>query len=249
MSGEPPTSFENYPPAAEPEPDRTLENRWETPPAAPVVRRYQPITPRPPTGYAKPASRRTVMVGLLGASAAIVGVWGFSSGAASHQTSDGGGVSETVDPFDQTVEEPDDSTSFDLGGSTFQAPQGWTVEVATDTTARITNGANQLLVVAYDTDAVSATDEIKLALKRSDSPFVGSAGKAEAGDSDGQETAKIVGTGKYKGKGARQLAELWLDTGNGQALFSRQVLTAAAGSSIAKQSKSVVDDLRDYWPW
>jgi len=249
VSGEPPTRFENYPPEPEAKSDPTVVNKWEAPPSAPVVRPYQPSTRSVSTAPAEDRSRRTVILGLGGVVAVGGLMWAYSSSSANQSLDTGGSGAETEDPFDPSTEEPDDSTSFDLGGTTFEAPQGWTVAVATDTAVQLTQGANQMMLVSYFTEASDPAAEIVNALERSHSPFVGSAGRPKVDATSGDDRATMTGTGKYRGKVAHQLVDLWLDSANGQALFIRRVLTADEASSIAKQARRLIADVNDSWPW
>jgi hypothetical protein len=152
------------------------------------------------------------------------------------------------DPFDDSSDEPVDQSDFELGGTTFDVPEGWQLDGATESRALLSNGRNQLLVVVYGAATGSAAEELRDALSRSNTPYTGSTGKVKT-DTDGGDRATAKGSGKYEGKAARQLVDLFLDSGAESALFVRQILTAPEGSSIARQAARLVADLRDAWPW
>jgi hypothetical protein len=246
VSGEPPTQYENVPIDLEIHPDPVTVNRWENPPVSTtVVRAYQPVrpTPPPPSG----ASRRTVLGVLVGV-ATVGGLTWLGSRNESVTEWQGGYQTEDDDPFDDANDEPDDSGSLDLDGQSVDAPPGWTVDANTGSRGLLHKGDNQVLLVVYGTDATTAIAEIASALERSNSPLVGTASTYGTQTRDGAGVT-LSGTGKYQGKGAREVTELRLDTDNSRGLFIRQILTAPKDSTIAKQAASLASGLRGDWPW
>jgi len=248
LSAEPPTQYENYPhssePANSPEP-----NRWTDPPApAPlVVRAYQPSGPTGASSHQ--ASRRGVIAGVAGI--AVLGGLVMIADAGTGQSelsTDSGDWSTEEDPFDDSADEPVDQNDFEFGGTTFDVPEGWQVDGVAESRVLLSNGRNQLLVVTYSDATGSASEELLDALSRSNTPFTGSLGKVKKSYTRRIDRATANGTGNYEGRAARQIVDLFLDSGAETALFVRQILTAAEGSSTANQAGRLLADLRDFWP-
>jgi len=251
LSGEPPTQYENYPHSSEPA-NSPAPNRWTEPPPAPlVVRAYQPSGSSGASSHQ--ASRRGVIavvggVVALGGLMAIADVgtarveWGTSSG----EDTEASPIED--DPFDDSADEPVDQSDFEFGRTTFDVPEGWQVDGLAESRVLLSNGRNQLLAVTYGNATGSAAEELLDALSRSNTPFTGSAGKVKKTYASRIDRATAKGSGKYEGKAARQIVDLFLDPGAEDALFVRQILTAGEGSSIANQAGRLLADLRDYWP-
>lgn len=253
MSGEPPTQYENYPHSSEPA-NSPAPNRWTDPPApAPlVVRAYQPSGPTGASSHQ--ASRRGVIAGVAGIAVlgglvmiADVGTSRIELSTSSGEDTEPSPIED--DPFDDSADEPSDQSYFEFGGNIFDLPEGWQSDGAADYRALLSNGRNQLLVVAYGNATGSAAEELVDALNRSNTPFTGSTGKVKkTTNASGIDRATAKGSGKYEGRAARQIVDLFLLSGAETALFARQILTAAEGSSIANQAGRLLADLRDYWP-
>lgn len=152
---------------------------------------------------------------------------------------------ENYPPDDSAT--PDGSGSsdeeFSVGGYSSTAPPGWTVHDDGSGTVEVTNGANRLTAVSIDTATSSlAVEEIAHLAKSHYAGFTGKIGDPVDRSSATLQHATMDGTGKFRGKAARLMVELWIDE-EGSGLLVARVLTAKAASAISAEAQEVLEEL------
>ena len=242
---QPPVRYENYPPDDSSTPDEHT----------PVVRPYVPETVPPPP-VSSGTSRRAVVGLVIGIP--VAGIF-FSAMAMNSNAWNGSGNhfgypddSDNTDNPDDTDNSDDpgetgDPGSFDeefsVGSYTATAPAGWTVYDDGSGTVEVTNGANRLTAVSIDTaTSAFAVEEIAHLAKRHYVGFSGKIGAPVDRSSADLQHATMDGTGKFNGKTARLMVELWIDD-EGSGLLVTRVLTAKVASAIAVEAQQMLDEL------
>lgn len=233
MSSQPPTRYENYPP--EPGvPTGGLDD--SAPYSDPVVRVYAPPTITASAGA--PVGRRTV-VGLFLAVPMAAIIWWSAIG-------DEGGFTGTTDPGGAPSSDSTGSTPKELmvgGRYAVTVADGWDYTPDGDGGLNFTKGANALSASVIDVPpSTLAVDDIAALVKRHHKGFSGKIDRPVDRSTDHLQRASVSGTGKFRGRAAKLLAELWIDdTGSG--LLVTRVLTATPGSTVAAQAQAMTDEL------
>lgn len=236
---QPPVRYENYPPDDTSPPSLTDEQ-------VPTVRPYVPeAIPAPQGGYGTP--RRSVVSLVIGVPLALVL---FSAVASS-----GNSIGTMGDdyPFaEATAEETEDSGQgtdesggwmFSVGGHSASAPEGWTVTEDGGDVVRVTKGTNLLTAVSLELAASSvAVEEVPHLAKKWHAGFTGKIGTPVDRSSAERQHATMDGHGKYRGKAARLLAELWVDDA-GMGLLVVRILTAKPNAPASVEAQGIVDEL------
>jgi len=240
---QPPVRYENYPP------DDTATPAGSPDEHTPVVRPYVPATiPLPPTSGG--TSRRTVVGLVIG-----IPVAGIILGAMAMNSNARNGSGTGFDNPDNT-DNPDNSDDpygtgdpgsfdeeFSVGSYSSTAPAGWTVHDDGSGTVEVTNGANRLTAVSIDTaTSTLAVEEIAHLAKRHYAGFTGKIGDPVDRSSAELQHATMDGTGKFQGKAARLMVELWIDE-EGSGLLVARVLTAKVASVISAEAQEMLEDL------
>ncbi len=240
---QPPVRYENYPPDDTATPDEHT----------PIVRPYVPVTiPPPPTGEA--TSRRTVVGLVIGIPVAgiILGAMAMAMAMNTNARNGSGTGSDNPDNTDN----PDDSDDpygtgdpgsfneeFSVGSYSSTAPASWTVHDDGSGTVEVTNGANRLTAVSIDTaTSTLAVEEIAHLAKRHYAGFTGKIGDPVDRSSAELQHATMDGTGRFQGKAARLMVELWIDE-EGSGLLVARVLTAKVASVISAEAQEMLEDL------
>ena len=132
---------------------------------------------------------------------------------------------------------------FSVGDYTATAPDGWTVYDDGSGTVEVTQGANRLTAVRLITaTSTLAVEDIAHLAKRTYVGFTGKIGDPVDRSSADLQHATMDGSGKFNGKGARLMVELWIDdTGSG--LLVTRVITAKVASAIAVQAQEMLNQL------
>lgn len=238
---QPPVRFENYPP----EDGATREE------PTPVIRPYVPDTVPPPVRSS--TSRRNVVglvlgIPLAGIIFSVIAAGGnarngsgFDDGT-SETTTDPYGPDDPGDPGGASDPGPTDE-EFSVGSYTATAPAGWTVHDDGSGAIEVTNAANRLTAVSVETAASSlAVDEIAGLAKSHYAGFTGKTADPVDRSTADRQHATMDGVGRFQGKTARLLAELWIEE-EGDGLLVIRVLTAKVGSPIAIQAQEMLNDL------
>jgi hypothetical protein len=233
VSSQPPTRYENYPP----EPGLPAEGLEDPAPhSGSVVRAYAPPTITASAGA--PVGRRAV-VGLVLA-VPIAGILWLSV------IGDDGPFTSTAVPGDAPSSDSTASTPKQLmvgGRYAVTVADGWDYTPDGDGGLEFTKGANTLSASVVDVPpSTLAIDDIAALVKRHNKGFTGKIDRPVDRSTDHLQRASMSGTGKFRGRAAKLLAELWIDdTGSG--LLVTRVLTARAGSTIAVQAQTMTDEL------
>jgi hypothetical protein len=235
---QPPVRYENYPPDDSATPGEDLD--------LPVVRPYVPDTiPPPPASVG--TSRRTVVGLVIGLPAAgiILSAMAMNSNSAGRMGRMPGDLPEAQ--YTDYTEEPSDPGSvdeeFSAGSHSATAPSGWTVRVDGSGTVDVTKGANRLTAVSFDTGTSTlAIEEIVHGARTHRAGFSGKIADPVDRSSADLQHATMDGTGKFTGKAARLMSELWIDdTGSG--LLVVRILTAKVASAISTEAQEMLDQL------
>jgi hypothetical protein len=236
---QPPVRYENYPP------DGSTTPAGSTDENTPVVRPYLPAT-IPPTPPSDGSTRRTVLglvigIPLVGLLFSAVGFNGNRSGPDPTFGQDPG-----VNYPDMNGPNPEnaDPTQMSIGPYYASVPAGWTsIDDGSGTTAEVTNGANRLTAVSIETATSSiAVEDIA---RQSSGLYPGFTGKISDPvdrSSANLQHATMDGTGRYQGKAARLMVELWIDD-NGSGLVVARVLTAKVSSRISTEAQEMLEEL------
>jgi hypothetical protein len=149
--------------------------------------------------------------------------------------------------YTEYTEDPADPGSYDeefsVGSYTATAPSGWTVNDDGSGTVEVTNGANQLTAVSFDTGTSTlAVEEIAHLAKTHRAGFSGKIAEPVDRSSADLQHATMDGTGKFKGKAARLMSELWIDDG-GSGLLVVRILTAKVASVISTEAQEMLEEL------
>ena len=235
---QPPVRDETYPPDDSATQDETV----------PVVRPYVPDTiPPPPASVG--TSRRAVVGLVIGLPVVgiILSAMAMNSSSTDRMGDMGGDL--PADPSTEFTEEPDDPGSFgedfSVGSYTATAPSGWTVHEDGGGTVQVTNGANRMTAVSMETaTSTLAVDEIARLVKRHDKGFTGKLGDPADRSSAVAQHATLDGTGKFSGKAARLMGDLWIDD-DGSGLLVVRILTAKAASVISTEAQEMLADLSE----
>jgi hypothetical protein len=229
---QPPVRYENYPPDDSASPAGSPDEH------TPVIRPYVPATiPPPPTSDG--TSRRTVIGLVIGIP--IVGI-ALSAMAMNRNPSDGSGDG-SPDNSDNTADSGSTDEEFSVGDHSATAPSGWTVHDDGSGTVEMTNGANRLTAASIDTaTSTLAVEEIAHLAKRHYAGFTGKIGDPVDRSSAELQHATMDGTGRFQGKAARLMVELWIDE-EGSGLLVARVLTAKVTSVISAEAQEMLDDL------
>lgn len=236
---QPPVRYENYPPDDSATPERDT----------PVVHPYVPDTiPPPPVGGGTP--RRAVLGLVIGIPVAGIIFSAMAANSASFGRMGNMEGDLPVDPYTEYTEDPEDPAGtvpseegFSIGGYTATAPSGWTVQDDGSGPVEVVNGANRLTAVSIDTaTSTLAVEEIARLAKRHRTGFSGKIGDPVDRSSADLQHATMDGSGKFQGKAARLLSELWIDD-QGSGLLVVRVLTAKLSSPISTESQEMVDEL------
>jgi hypothetical protein len=233
---QPPVRYENYPPDDSETPDETV----------PVVRPYVPDTiPPPPASVG--TSRRAVVGLVIGLPVAgiILSAMAVNSSSTGRMGDMGGDL--PADPSTEFTEEPDDPGSFgediSVGSYTATAPSGWTVHDDGSGTVEVTNGANRLAAASFDTGTSTlAVEEIVHLAKTHRAGFSGKIADPVDRSSANHQHATMDGTGKFRGKAARLMSEVWIDDA-GTGLLVVRILTAKAASVISTEAQEMLEQL------
>lgn len=233
---QPPVRYENYPPDDSATPGEDL----------PVVRPYVPDTIPPPPASAG-TSRRAVVGLVIGLPVAgiILSAMAMNSNSGGRTGDLGGDLPE--DPYTEYTEDPADPGSYDeafsVGGYTASAPSGWTVHHAGSGTVEVTNGANRLTAVSFDTGTSTlAVEEIVRLARTHRASFSGKIADPVDRSSADLQHATMDGMGKFTGKAARLMSELWIDE-EGSGLLVVRILTAKVTSVISVQAQEMLEEL------
>jgi len=149
--------------------------------------------------------------------------------------------------YTEYTEDPGDPDSLDeefsVGSHTATAPSGWFVHDDGSGTVEVTNGANKLTAVSIDTaPSTLAVDEIARLAKRHHVGFTGRLGDPADRSSADVQHATIDGKGKFQGKAARLMVELWIDD-QGSGLLVVRVITAKAASAVSTEARRMLEEL------
>ena len=232
---QPPVRYESYPP----DDSATADDH------TPVVRPYVPDAIPPPPAT-EGTSRRTVVGLVIGLPVVGIILSAIASGNSAGRTG-GMGADLPEDPYTEYTEDPVDPGSFDeefsVGSHTATAPSGWTVHDDGSGTVEVTNGANRLTAVSIDTaTSTLAVEEIAHLAKRHHGGFTGKLGDPVDRSSADVQHATIDGTGKFQGKAARLMVELWIDD-EGSGLLVVRVLTAKVASVISTEAQEMLEEM------
>jgi hypothetical protein len=245
---QPPVRFENYPPEDGASPDRFGGEH------TPVIRPYVPDQPAPPPSSGG-SSRRTLIglvigipvVGIIFSAMAAGSTFRIEDGTGDGYPDgsgdpgypygpDGSGSGDEGDPASEDQE-------FSVGGYTATAPAGWNVHDDGSGTVEVTQGANRLTAISLDTaTSTLAVEEIARLAKRTSVGFSGKIGDPVDRSSADLQHATMDGSGKFNGKGARLMVELWIDD-EGSGLLVSRVITAKVASAIAVQAQEMLNEL------
>jgi hypothetical protein len=233
---QPPVRYENYPPDDSATPDETV----------PVVRPYVPDTiPPPPASVG--TSRRAVVGLVIGLPVAgiILSAMAMNSSSSDRMGTNGGDLPEAS--YTEYTEEPADPGSygeeFSVGSYTATAPSGWTVHDDGSGTVEVTQGANRLTAVRFDTaTSTLAFEEIVHLAKTHRAGFSGKIADPVDRSSANHQHATMDGTGKFRGKTARLMNEVWIDD-VGSGLLVVRILTAKAASVISTEAQEMLEQL------
>ena len=234
---QPPVRYENYPPDDSATPDDHT----------PVIRPYVPdtIPPPPASGGDQPADR-----GRPGDRASGRGDHPQCRRQNGNSAGRMGGMEGDLPEAQYTeyTEEPVDPDSLDeqfsVGSHTATAPSGWIVHDDGSGTVEVTNGANKLTAVSFDTaPSTLAVDEI-VHLAKSVTAWASAAGSPIRSTARPpiSSTPPSTAKGKFKGKAARLMVELWVDD-EGSGLLVVRVLTAKAASVISTEAQEMLEEL------
>ncbi len=243
---QPPVQFENYPPDDSATPDDLDGEHTPDGQHAPVIRPYVPEQ-LPPDPASSGSSRRTAIGLVVGVPLAAIIL-----GAVAARPNPDYGPYEDIPTAEASEADPDDPDAedpasydqeFSVDGYTATAPAGWTVDGDGKHTVEVTRGANRLTAVGIETaTSTLAVDEIAHLAKRHRTGFTGKIGDPVDRSSVDVQHATMDGAGKFKGKAARLLVELWIDD-DGSGLLVSRVLTAKAASAISTQAQEMLDEL------
>jgi hypothetical protein len=159
---------------------------------------------------------------------------------------DDGPFTSTAVPGDAPSSDSTASTPKQLmvgGRYAVTVADGWDYTPDGDGGLEFTKGANTLSASVVDVPpSTLAIDDIAALVKRHHKGFTGKIDRPVDRSTDHLQRASMSGTGKFRGRAAKLLAELWIDdTGSG--LLVTRVLTARAGSTIAVQAQTMTDEL------
>jgi hypothetical protein len=239
VTSQEPTRFENYPPDEGGMQRDVPDDRAPYP--APVVRAYNPPPPPPPSGSS--AGRRTFIGALIFVPA--VGLISLGIGNA-EDTAAPTGFATAWDPANPpTADASTDATrQITVGGRyAVTVPQGW--EYASDGGGGVefTIGANRLSASSIEVPpSTLATEELAVLARSHHAGFTGKIGKPADRSTADVQRARMTGTGKFHGKAATLLAELWIDEG-GSGLLTTRILTVKPTSEIGVAAQGMVDEL------
>jgi hypothetical protein len=177
----------------------------------------------------------------------ILSAMAMNSGSNGRTSDMGGDLPE--DPYTEYTEEPADPGSddeeFSVGGYTATAPSGWTVLDDDSGTVEVTNGANRLTAVSFDTGTSTlALEEIVHLTKTHRAGFSGKIADPVDRSSADLQHATMDGTGKFTGKAARLMSELWIDE-EGSGLLVVRILTAKVASVISTEAQEMLEELSE----
>ena len=129
-----------------------------------------------------------------------------------------------------------------VGSYSATVPPGWTMKVD-GSVAEVFNGANRLVAATLETaTATLAVEEVARLAKRHHAGFTGKIADPVDRSSAVLQHATMDGAGKYQGKKARLLAELWIDdSGNG--LLVVRILTAKPNAPISVEAQEMTNQL------
>ena len=137
----------------------------------------------------------------------------------------------------------DEYPVIDIGGYTAQVPQGWEVRATSLAEAVVTNGANRLEAYAFNAaEGERAADIVAALSARRQGDFSGRLGAVSDTFDGSVQRATVKASGTLSGRPARLVGQLWIDA-DGQALLVVRVLTAASGSGIEEEARSMTQDL------
>jgi hypothetical protein len=244
---QPPVRYENYPPDDSAPSDGSGEH-------TPVIRPFVPDSIPPPQGAGGRASSRRTVIGLA-IGIPVAGIILSSMAAnSSRYSSDGtggdfpdygsGGDDGSYDPGSDG--DPGSyGQDFTVGAYKATAPAGWTVnDDGTDVVA-VSKGANRLTAVSLHAGTSTvAVDDIAHLAKRHYTGFKGKIADPVEDSSADVQHATMDGTGKFSGKPARLLVELWIDD-QGSGLLVTRVITAKATSVIASEAQGMLQELSE----
>jgi len=232
VSSQPPTRYENYPPEQD-----VPASRLEDPPphSGPVVRAYAPPTITTPGA---PVGRRTV-VGLVLALPIVGILWSWMIG-------DEGGFTRPADPGGAPSGDSTDSAPKKLmvgGRYAVTVADGWAYTPDGAGGLEFTKDANALSASAVEVPpSTLAIDHIATLAEHHHEGFAGKIDDPVDRSTNQLRRASMAGTGKFRGKAARLLAELWIDDA-GSGLLVTRLLTVAPASTITVQAEAMTDEL------
>ncbi len=246
---QPPVRFENYPPDDSATPDGSAQH-------TPVIQPFVPDPIPPPASGGRASSRRTIIGLVIGVPVAGIILSAFA--ARSNRPVDDGTdppyFEDDTDDSDDGSDDPgsdgegdpgSDGEEFTVGEYTANAPAGWTVNDDSTDIVVLTKGANRLTAVSLDAGTSTlAVDDIAHLSKRHYAGFKGTVGDPVDRSSADLQHATMDGTGKFSGKAARLLVELWIDD-EGSGLLIAIVLTAKVASVVAREAQGILQDLSE----
>ncbi len=228
MTEQQPTRFENYPP----EPGSTPFGIADPTPKEMLAS----SPPRPPAEPQRTHSRRGLIGALMALAVSVPIAGAFGANAFSPYPGDADAASD-AEPEPEPASE---ATEFTVEGYTGSVPSGWELAANDDSRAVLAKGANQVSVLTSSpaSESPNPVDDIAKAVQKAETGFSGALGDPVNESNGSRALATISGKGTYKGKPAREFAELWLDD-DGAYLLIVTVLTAAEGSPIARQATDI----------
>jgi hypothetical protein len=175
----------------------------------------------------------------------ILSAMAMNSNSSDRMGTNGGDLPEAT--YTEYTEDPADPGSFgeefSAGNHTATAPSGWTVHDDGKGTVEVTNGANRLTAVSFDTGTSTlAVEEITHLAKGHRAGFSGKIADPVDRSSADLQHATMDGTGKFTRKAARLLEELWIDD-RGSGLLVVRILTAKAASVISNEAQEMLEQL------
>lgn len=243
MSSQPPTRYENYPPEQEGAPlAGGLDDAVQPP--VPVVRPYVPEI------VATPVARGIGRRGMIGLAIAVplAGIIAIMVMDQAGSTEMGPfpedpGYSGEIPP-DPQEEEPPTETEVTVGGSySATVPAGWQYVEDDGGGIEFTKGTNRVSASSIEVPpATLAVDELEVLVKAHRLGFTGKLAAPVDHSAGDVARASMAGTGRFRGRTARLLAELWID-GTGSGLMTTRILTDPPSSAVAGEAQQMVDDM------
>ena len=239
LSGQP-TRYQNYPP--EPD-DATDTPDQQRPEPAPIVRSMGHDIPTWPA-TAHLGRRGAIGRGVAVSVAGVLGLIVLSQGGDDELSPGAEGDPNHEFPSANPGDAGPKGAEITVGGRySVIVPDGWEYVGDGGGGVQCTNGANRVAASSIEVPpSTRASEQVAVLAKSHRAGFTGPLDDLVDRSTSELQRASLAGSGRFEGKAARLVAELWIDeTGSG--LLVTRILTAKASSRIAAEAQGMTNEL------